>query len=214
MATDIYLEQGAKRTFACALEWPGWCRSGAGEEGAIAALAACAPRYAPVAVRAGHSLPADATSFEVVERIAGNATTDFGAPNLIPEWDREPLARAAAGRLADIVAASWAAFDEAAARAPEELRKGPRGGGRNRDKVVEHVMGADSAYARKIGVRLRRPALDDRNGIRAFRDAMLAALRAQSDEVATYRWPVSHAARRIAWHALDHAWEIEDKSNF
>ena len=25
-------------------------------------------------------------------------------------------------------------------------------------------------------------------------------------------WPVRYAARRIAWHVLDHAWEIEDKS--
>ena len=26
------------------------------------------------------------------------------------------------------------------------------------------------------------------------------------------RWPPRYAARRIAWHALDHAWEIEDRS--
>jgi hypothetical protein len=25
-------------------------------------------------------------------------------------------------------------------------------------------------------------------------------------------WPPRYAARRIAWHALDHAWEIEDRS--
>jgi hypothetical protein len=25
-------------------------------------------------------------------------------------------------------------------------------------------------------------------------------------------WPVRYAARRTAWHALDHAWEIEDRS--
>ena len=25
------------------------------------------------------------------------------------------------------------------------------------------------------------------------------------------KWPPRYAARRIAWHALDHAWEIEDR---
>jgi hypothetical protein len=29
--TDVYLEIGAKRTFAGALDWPGWCRSGGDE---------------------------------------------------------------------------------------------------------------------------------------------------------------------------------------
>jgi hypothetical protein len=24
-------------------------------------------------------------------------------------------------------------------------------------------------------------------------------------------WPARYAARRIAWHALDHAWEMEDR---
>ena len=26
------------------------------------------------------------------------------------------------------------------------------------------------------------------------------------------RWPVPYAARRIAWHVLDHAWEMQDKA--
>jgi len=26
------------------------------------------------------------------------------------------------------------------------------------------------------------------------------------------RWPARYAIRRSAWHALDHAWEIEDRS--
>ena len=31
--------------------------------------------------------------------------------------------------------------------------------------------------------------------------------------IAGKRWPLRYAARRIAWHALDHAWEIEDRSD-
>jgi hypothetical protein len=26
-------------------------------------------------------------------------------------------------------------------------------------------------------------------------------------------WPQPYAARRIAWHVLDHAWEIEDRTD-
>jgi hypothetical protein len=26
------------------------------------------------------------------------------------------------------------------------------------------------------------------------------------------RWPARYAIRRSAWHALDHAWEIEDRA--
>ena len=25
-------------------------------------------------------------------------------------------------------------------------------------------------------------------------------------------WPLGYAVRRFAWHVLDHAWEVEDKS--
>ena len=42
----IYLEIGAKRTFACAVDWPGWSRSGRDEDQAITALLDSAPRYA------------------------------------------------------------------------------------------------------------------------------------------------------------------------
>ena len=45
---SVYLEVGKKRTFAGAVDWPGWCRSGRSDEDAIAALLASAPRYAQV----------------------------------------------------------------------------------------------------------------------------------------------------------------------
>jgi hypothetical protein len=37
-------------------------------------------------------------------------------------------------------------------------------------------------------------------------------LEALQHPVAQAKWPPAYAARRIAWHALDHAWEIEDRS--
>src|SRR5438552_2637529 len=47
--TPVYVESSRTRTFACAYDWPGWCRSGKDEASALVALAAYAPRYAAVA---------------------------------------------------------------------------------------------------------------------------------------------------------------------
>ena len=39
MSTRVYFEVGSRKVFACALDWPGWCRSAKTEEGALDALA-------------------------------------------------------------------------------------------------------------------------------------------------------------------------------
>ena len=78
---EVYLESGSKRVFACALEWPGWCRSAKSEELALEALASYLQRYRVVATEAGVAFDALPDSrFIVQERLSGNATTDFGAP--------------------------------------------------------------------------------------------------------------------------------------
>jgi hypothetical protein len=216
MATAVVLETGKKRVFACALDWPGWCRAGKDEEGALAALAAYAPRYAAVAERAGIAYPAGVGKrLEVVERLRGSASTDFGLPGEVAGADGRRVTRAQAERLTGLVAAAWAVFDEVRAGAPAALRKGPRGGGRDRDKMVDHVLGAEAAYARKLGVRHRQPAIDDDGAIAALRDDIAAVLRAPSDgsPPVPKGWPPRYAARRIAWHVLDHAWEMEDRSD-
>jgi hypothetical protein len=215
-ATPVYLEVGAKRAFACALDWPGWCRAGKTPELALEALAAAAPRYAAVARRAGVRFPAGAADrFEVVERVPGSATTDFGAPGAIAAADAERVTAAQARRLAALVAAAWAEFDQVRAGAPAELRKGPRGGGRDRDKMVDHLLGSDAGYARKLGVKHPPPAADNPAAIAALRDEVLAVLGRPSDGTPPLPkgWPTRYAARRIAWHALDHAWEMQDRSD-
>lgn len=208
MAIRVYTESGPKRVFACSFDWPGWCRVARDEGQALESLGAYAPRYAPVAAEAGYPLPPE-IAFEVVERVPGSATTDFGAPAAIPEHDRVVLQSQEADRTASLVAAAWIALDRVVAAAPAELRKGPRGGGRDRDKVVAHVLAAETAYARKLGVRQHEPAIADRAAIMSLRDAILAALHVSDPPAA---WPAPYAARRIAWHVLDHAWEIEDRS--
>ena len=201
--------------FACADEWPGWCRSGKDEASALAALTAYAPRYAAVAKRAQIPFPTGPVEVRVTERVLGGATTDFGAIEKATKQDSKPVSKAEAERLASLVSAAWQVFDRVVAGAPAGLRKGPRGGGRDRDKIVDHVLDAEAAYVRKIGLRLSRPDRNDRAAISAFRRSILEALRNPSSggPLAEKGWPQRYAARRIAWHVLDHAWEIEDRSD-
>jgi len=207
--TSVYLELGAKRSFASAAAWPGWCRAGKTEQAALDALAAYAPRYAAVAKLAGVPFPTKAIAFKVVERLKGNATTDFGAPGIPAAAESKHLSDVEAKRMSDLVAACWAYLDGVVAKAPASLRKGPRGGGRDRDAMYIHVLGAEVDYARKMGVRLKEPQRAEKAAVRASRKAILERL---ANPNRGEKWPVPYAARRTAWHALDHAWEIEDRS--
>jgi len=111
-------------------------------------------------------------------------------------------------RMCALAEACWKYLDQVRSKAPEELRKGPRGGGRDRDKMFDHVLGAEMEYAKGIGIRLKQPAGKDAVAIKAFRNAILEGFRDPNREE---KWPVSYAVRRTAWHALDHAWEMEDR---
>ena len=137
---EIGEEVGAKKTFVWVLEWPGWCRAGKDVTLAIDALIEHRDRYAIVATAAGLGLPdASADALDTVVSVTGGGGTDFGVPTTITDRDRDPVSAAEAERLASLVAASWTVLDRVAARSPEALRKGPRGGGRDRDKLIGHV---------------------------------------------------------------------------
>ena len=109
----------------------------------------------------------------------GGPATAFAAPECrrpFPQVtagaERVTVTPAAARRLAGLVSAAWTAFDEIAAASPAELRKGPRGGGRDRDQLIGHVIGAETAYARKLGVNLKQPAIGDIAAIGELRAAI------------------------------------------
>ncbi|MGE0227294.1 MAG: hypothetical protein AB7I38_02235 [Dehalococcoidia bacterium] len=213
-STKVYLETGSKRVFACALDWPGWCRLGRTDDEALSRLAEYAPRYAVVVSAAGLDVSdLSAPTFGVVEHLDGSATTDFGAPGAFAFADREPASASEAGRLVALVLAAWDIFEDVAARAPECLAKGPRGGGRDRDRMQQHVLGAETAYGRKLDLRPLEPRLEDRASVDALHRAIERALRERlpAATVTGGGWPPRFAARRIAWHVLDHAWEIEDR---
>ena len=196
--TRVYVEVGGKRAFASAADFPGWSRSGKDEAAAVANLAAYAPRYAKVAKLARIDFPKAAPSFEVVERLKGNPTTDFGAPAIPARRESKPMTAKETERMVALMDACWRYLDQVRARAPQALRKGPRGGGRDRDKMYQHVLDAELEYAKRIGLRLKQP--DHKALLESF-----------SNPNREEKWPVPYVVRRTAWHALDHAWEMEDR---
>lgn len=212
---EIGEEIAPKKAFVWAVEWPGWCRSGPTAEEARARLVEVRPRYVQIAQLAGHRLPrATVDELKVVESLKGAGATEFGVPSAIGQDDQRSVSAREARRLAALVEAAWSTFDRVASEAPAQLRKGPRGGGRDTAKMIAHVVEADSAYAREIGIKNKPPPPADADAVAALHTSMLEALSKPSDgsPLADRKWTLRYAARRIAWHAIDHAWEIEDRT--
>ena len=199
VAVRVHLDKGKTWCFATAADWPGWCRRGRGEDAAIDTLLNYRERYAAAT---GAALPD--SEIEIIGAVDSSYMADFGAPGEIGAWDHEPVSPEEADRQAVLLESCWAYFDSVVAGSPESLRKGPRGGGRDRDPMVDHVREAERSYGRKLGVRVppRTPWPDQRAVISA-------AIRANPSEVT---WPLRYFVRRTAWHVLDHAWEMEDRS--
>jgi hypothetical protein len=207
----LLVEATPRKVYVSALDWPGLSRGAKTEDAAVELLLAALPRFAKVARRAGERFDPTDWDLEVAERIAGDTGTEFGMPSVVAEADREPVDAHEAGRHAALVEAAFAEFEAVAAAAPESLRKGPRGGGRDTSRIREHVDGGNQAYASVIGLKAKT---DTPEHLAAMRAGILEILRRPSDgtPLAGKRWPARYAARRIAWHALDHAWEIEDRT--
>ncbi len=212
----VLVEQGKKRrVVACAFDWPGWDRSARIGEDALAVLDSYRPRYARVAGLAGYGAEfAAAGDLDVVERLDGIGMTDYyGLSGRAAAAEHEAMTDADCERKIALLQASWATFDDFAARVSAELRKGPRGGGRERDEIIQHVNGAEiHEFAPKVGVKVPAGTTDDPGALRAYRDAVVAGIRdrhALSEPARS--WPLQFLIRRCAWHMLDHAWELEDR---
>ena len=212
-AVPVFIEAGTRRVFASALDWPGWARSAKSEELAVAALADYLPRYLPIVAMAGLD-DLGGGVFAITERHEGLAkNADFGSLGEIAPSETRPLSARDAERLAALLAAAWTAFDATAAGAPAELRKGPRGGGRDTGQIIEHVLGAEAMYARKMGVPRDKASEAGPDAHAVLRQRIIAALGDPPSLVTPPKgWPPRTAVRRMAWHVLDHLWEIEDKS--
>ena len=199
MTTRVYFEEGKSAVFAAALDWPGWCRRAKTTDLALEALLDYRDRYAAVLSR-----PFNPAKLEVVGTVPGTATTDFGAPGVDTPWDAEVLSTRDLKRQVAVLGDCWAYFDNVVESAPATLTKGPRGGGRDRDEIVAHVQEAERHYCSKLGTRVlpRTPWIEQRA---AITEVLLAGSPGGA-------WPSRYSLRRLAWHVLDHAWEIEDKS--
>ena len=219
---EVYVETAPRRTFACAVDWPGWARGARTEDEALRAFVDYGVRYAAV-VRGVKdlALPTDVADLAVVERLEGDSGTDFGIPAKECSRDARPLSGDDVETSVEILRAAWAAFDAAAERPRGVvLRKGPRGGGRDLDKIVEHVLGAEIAYLNQLGGRFKpEPDESQARQMMRVRDEAVVLLRnrAEGYEPPMGRrkapfWSPRYFVRRSAWHALDHAWEIEDRA--
>ena len=168
--------------------------------------------------RLGFEAPERAAGLRVTERLTGDATTDFGAPSIAPGADGRPIDGADLRRLEAILNACWRAFDRAVEAAEgKTLAKGPRGGGRDLAKIVAHVVDADGGYVRMLGRKVEPGP--NASEIDRTRAAVLDALAVTAVEGPPppgprggKRWLPRTFVRRVAWHVLDHAWEIEDRA--
>src|SRR5439155_17181057 len=130
----------------------------------------------------------------------------------------------------------WRKFDQAAESASgSTLRKGPRGGGRELEGIVAHVMEADKAYLSKLGGPTKKPADADLAGdLSQFESHFVSTLAPETAwlrkaivDVLSSRargeppprtprsgtlWTPRYGIRRAAWHTLDHACETGDRS--
>lgn len=204
------------------MDWPGWCRSGRDETSALQALLEYGPRYQRVlrSARSGLQAPIDEAAFVVVERLKGNATTDFGAPGLAPASDAAPVEAEELKRFQKILKACWRALDNATkSAAGQTLRSGPRGGGRQLESILQHLVESDGGYLGAVGWKFQREntadlerSLEQTRG--AILDALAASARGQIPAKGPrggVRWSPRYFVRRTAWHVLDHIWEIEDR---
>jgi hypothetical protein len=218
MAVRTVVERGTrgKRAVAFAIDWPGWSRGARTPEQALETLESYRSRYRPVTVGADLQDEFDAAgALEVVEDRVGTGSTDFWGISFSPSsFEQDPMDRAELERKLRLVRAAWAHFDAVGARVSHEMRKGPRGGGRDRDRIIRHTIRTESEdFARRVGLRIpEEGALGD--ALPGYRDAYVAALWAYQRGEAPRRmtnWTLPFLVRHTAFHVLDHAWEMEDK---
>jgi len=212
----VMLEIGpkGKRVVAVAPDWPGLERGAKSGEAALERLLAYLPRYAAVAKLAGMgaAFATDAVA-DVVEQYPGVGSTDFwGISFAFSSIDQQVLSGEALERELALMQACWAFFDGVRGRVSAEMQRGPRGGGRDRDRIVRHTFATERDWAKKLGLRMPEEVMLSDEGWNAHRQAYCDAIRAFHSQGKMARtWPLRYLIRHTAYHTLDHAWEMEDK---
>lgn len=212
----VTLEIGpkGKKVVAIAPDWPGLERGAKTEDAAIARLMSYLPRYAPVAKLAGlDGAFAAINTADIVDNYPGVGSTDFwGISFAFSSIDRQPMTNEELKRELILMRACWTFFDTVRFSVSTEMQKGPRGGGRDRDQIVRHTVGAEMEWAKKLGLPNLYDAHLTDEIVSAHRDSYCDAIRAYHVEGKMARtWPLRYLIRHTAYHTLDHAWEMEDK---
>lgn len=213
----VMLEIGpkGKKVVAVAPDWPGCERGAATKEAAIERLLTYIPRYAAVAKLAGmESGFVNTPTVDVIEQYPGTGSTDFwGISFAFSSFDQQTFSGDALERDLTLMRACWTFFDIVRARVSFEMRRGPRGGGRDRDHIVRHTFAAELDWAKKLGVYIPMDTIQTNEGLREYRDTYCNAIRTfHSQEKMARTWPLRYLIRHTAYHSLDHAWEMEDKN--
>ena len=220
MPIRTVIERGTKgkRAVAFSLDWPGWSRGAKSPELALETLEAYRSRYRPIAHLAGLADGFDtAGPLEIVEDRIGTGSTDFWGISFSPSTAEraEPMDEASLERGITILRACWAFFDDVAARVSPEMRLGPRGGGRDRNRIVRHTIRTESEdFAKQVGLKIPEEAALSPDGLRRHRETYVAAMRAYNAGEVERRmrsWTLPFLIRHSGFHTLDHAWEMEDK---
>ena len=219
MPVRTVIERGTKgkRAVAFSLDWPGWSRGAKSPELALETLEAYRPRYRPVAQLAGMGREFDAAGpLDIVEDRVGTGSTDFWGISFSPSSaEQGPMTEADLERGIVLLQAAWRFFDGVGARVSPEMRKGVRGGGRDRDRIISHTIRTESEdFAKQVGLRIPERAALSPEGLRQHRETYLAAMRAYNAGEVPRRmrtWTLPFLIRHSAFHTLDHAWEMEDK---
>ena len=151
----------------------------------------------------------------IVEDRVGSGSTDFWGISFSPSAnEQDPMDEAALERGIVLLQACWTYFDGVAARVSPELRKGPRGGGRDRDRIIRHVIRVESEdFARQVGLRIAENEALTPDGLRHHRATYVEAMRSYNagDGKRMRSWTLPFLIRHSAYHTLDHAWEMEDR---
>jgi len=203
-----------KKVAAVAVDWPGLERGGPTEEAALERLRSYIPRYAIVAKLAGMEEAFATTSdIDVVEHYPGTGSTDFwGVSFAFSSFDQQAMPGKVLQRELRLMRASWAFFDDVRGRVSAEMQRGPRGGGRDRDRIVRHTFAAELDWAKKLGIATPLEAMLTAEGLSAHREAYRNAIQGFHSQGKMARtWPLRYLIRHTAYHTLDHAWEMEDK---